>query len=258
VRVLVVDDSAEQRMLFVSLMRSTGHEAVEVTSGEAAVSLARSGVDFDLVLMDNRMPGGIDGLEATRQLRQLGGKWASIPIIAMSLTEGAVPWRVAGADDFFDKTGGPESLLRMIEAIIPRQAPAVVAPPSPAPSADGVIFVPRSIIFAAALAVPALVASASWYMSTQSSQAVQLAAAVSTAREELQKQAAVQSAEIRAIEDAFAKMRAEHSDSGNALDQRVTRIEAQLLFLVSEEKERRDVIEEKLKFIADNIRQQRK
>lgn len=256
-RVLVVDDSAEQRMLFVSLMRSTGHEAVEVTSGEAAVSLARSGVDFDLVLMDNRMPGGIDGLEATRQLRQLGGKWASIPIIAMSLTEGAVPWRVAGADDFFDKTGGPESLLRMIEAITPRQAPAV-APASPAPSADGVIFVPRSIIFAAALAVPALVASASWYMSTQSSQAAQLAAAVSTAREELQKQATVQSAEIRAIEEAFAKMRAEHSDSGNALDQRVTRIEAQLLFLVSEEKERRDVIEEKLKFIADNIRQQRK
>ena len=72
------------------------------------------------------------------------------------------------------------------------------------------------------------------------------------------KLATVQSAEIRAIEEAFAKMRAEHSDSGNALDQRVTRIEAQLLFLVSEEKERRDVIEEKLKFIADNIRQQRK
>lgn len=70
VRVLVVDDQA----IFLDAMRrvvgeSSGFEvAGEASSGEESLVLA-SELLPDLVLMDVNLPG-IDGLEATRQLRQ--------------------------------------------------------------------------------------------------------------------------------------------------------------------------------------------
>nr|QQZ49631.1 response regulator [Phenylobacterium glaciei] len=51
-------------------------------NGEEAVAAARDGT-CDLILMDVHMPR-MDGLEATRLIRGLGGACATIPIIAMS------------------------------------------------------------------------------------------------------------------------------------------------------------------------------
>ena len=53
----------------------------EAENGEAALALCRDTV-FDLVLMDVQMPG-IDGLETTRQLRQLE-HYRDVPIYALS------------------------------------------------------------------------------------------------------------------------------------------------------------------------------
>ena len=81
-RVLIVDDNAINRRLLRELLQRAELELVEAASGEEALALAEN-TTFQLVLMDIRMPG-LDGVETTLALRQLGGHWASCPIIAVT------------------------------------------------------------------------------------------------------------------------------------------------------------------------------
>jgi PAS domain S-box-containing protein len=81
-RVLVVDDVAMNRDIAESFLRAAGHEAVCADGGEAAI-LAAAAEDFDAVLMDLRMPG-VDGFEAMRRLRAIGGKRGRVPVIALT------------------------------------------------------------------------------------------------------------------------------------------------------------------------------
>ncbi|WP_309627710.1 ATP-binding protein [Brevundimonas sp.] len=81
-RILLVDDHPMNRELGATVLGLLGCEVVLAENGEEAVEAARVG-DCDLILMDVHMPR-MDGLEATRQIRALGGESADIPIIAMS------------------------------------------------------------------------------------------------------------------------------------------------------------------------------
>lgn len=68
-RVLVVDDSAENRLLLVSILTSVGFEVREASDGREGVAAV---VDWKprVVFMDRRMPV-MDGVEATREIRRL-------------------------------------------------------------------------------------------------------------------------------------------------------------------------------------------
>ncbi len=81
-RVMLVDDHPMNRELGSTVLGLLGCEVVLAENGEEAVEAARCG-GCDLILMDVHMPR-MDGLEATRQIRALGGANATIPIIAMS------------------------------------------------------------------------------------------------------------------------------------------------------------------------------
>jgi signal transduction histidine kinase/FixJ family two-component response regulator len=82
-RILVVEDSAVNRVVTLAQLEKLGYQADVVTNGAEAVEAVRSGA-FDLVLMDCEMPV-MDGFEATRRIRS---DQRSIPIVA--LTAGAM------------------------------------------------------------------------------------------------------------------------------------------------------------------------
>ena len=80
-RVLVVEDNAKNMKLVRDLLQATGYSALEATTGEQAVELARSHAPA-VVLMDVQLPG-IDGVEALARLRG-DERTASIPVLAVT------------------------------------------------------------------------------------------------------------------------------------------------------------------------------
>ena len=81
-KILVVDDKEDSRVLVGKVLGRRGYEVIGAGTGEAAISMAQSEVP-DLILMDVRLPGEIDGLEATRRIKALP-QLAHIPILAMT------------------------------------------------------------------------------------------------------------------------------------------------------------------------------
>ena len=130
-RVLVVDDNAVNQKLAVRLLERAGCRCDVARSGLEAVEAVRERF-YDLVFMDCQMPE-MDGLEATRRIRQAEAPGRRLPVVAM--TAEALPGDrerclAAGMDDYLTVPVNTEDLYRMLELHLSRQpqAPAGGAP----------------------------------------------------------------------------------------------------------------------------------
>jgi CheY-like chemotaxis protein len=113
--VLVVDDVLMNRDIASSFIRAAGHKATCVESGTEAIE-AVVAMEFDVVLMDVRMPG-MDGLEATRRIRALQSDRRRIPIVALTaqaFTDQIAECLKAGMDSHLAKPFDPDTLLTAI------------------------------------------------------------------------------------------------------------------------------------------------
>ncbi|MCU1716941.1 ATP-binding protein [Pseudomonas sp. 5P_3.1_Bac2] len=79
--ILLVEDNPVNQTVIEAMLRSLGYQVSVISDGIQAVSMACRG-NFAAVLMDCRLPG-LDGLEATRQIRHLFNN-AQLPIIALT------------------------------------------------------------------------------------------------------------------------------------------------------------------------------
>ncbi|MFN2577688.1 MAG: response regulator [Pyrinomonadaceae bacterium] len=79
--ILVVEDYPDTRHLLAALLRSRGYMVIEAGDGREGV-LQANRVNPDLILMDLALPE-LDGVEATRQLRQRH-TLSQTPIFAIS------------------------------------------------------------------------------------------------------------------------------------------------------------------------------
>ncbi|MEA2728842.1 MAG: hypothetical protein QOF70_3317 [Acetobacteraceae bacterium] len=110
--VLVVDDIAMNRDIASSFLRVAGHQVTCVEGGREAI-VAVSTTDFDVVLMDVRMPE-MDGLEATRRIRMLRGARGRVPIVALTaqaFADQVTECRDAGMDSHLAKPFDADTLL---------------------------------------------------------------------------------------------------------------------------------------------------
>jgi two-component system, sensor histidine kinase len=133
-RVLVAEDDATNRMVVVKMLQEFNVETRIATDGLQAVQ-ASSEADDDLVLMDVRMPE-MDGLTATKAIRCRGGRFAGLPIIALTanaFAEDIKLCRDAGMSDFLAKPLRKQALVAAIlRAIGPVASPAADLPAQPA------------------------------------------------------------------------------------------------------------------------------
>jgi CheY-like chemotaxis protein len=118
-QILVADDDPLNRRIAQRLLERLGHRVRTVADGAAVVEAWRHGLD-DVILMDLEMPG-LDGVEATREIRRAPG--ARRPwIIAVSAHDAAdrrASSLGAGMDDYLEK---PLQQAHLEKAI--RQVPA--------------------------------------------------------------------------------------------------------------------------------------
>ncbi|GAB7078423.1 transporter substrate-binding domain-containing protein [Megalodesulfovibrio paquesii] len=116
-RVLLAEDNEINQQIAVEMLEQAGMVAVVAADGLQAVQAMQAGA-FDLVLMDIQMPE-MDGLSATRRLRELG---VTTPIVAMTAHAMAGDKEKsleAGMNDHITKPINPDELLQTLLRWIP-------------------------------------------------------------------------------------------------------------------------------------------
>jgi signal transduction histidine kinase len=107
--ILLVEDEAINREVSLNLLEDIGLIVDVAVDGSEAVELVAK-LDYDVILMDMQMPR-MDGLEATRCIRQMN---KNVPIIAMTanaFSEDRQRCLEAGMDDFITKPVDPDILF---------------------------------------------------------------------------------------------------------------------------------------------------
>lgn len=136
-RVLLAEDNHVNQMVAVAMLVKEGHRVDVVANGIEAVEAVRER-PYDLVLMDVHMPE-MDGVEATRKIRELHDEVRGIPIIAMTanaMKGDREKYLSVGMDDYISK---PVDKAKLV-AVIARWGGVGAAMPkgdSPVPADDG-------------------------------------------------------------------------------------------------------------------------
>jgi PAS domain S-box-containing protein len=123
--ILVAEDNDVSRLLLKRLLAKQGHTVTEARTGIEALARYEQ-ASFDLILMDVQMPG-MNGFEATAEIRHRGETGERIPIIA--LTAHAIKGDrerclAAGMDDYLSKPIQPDELRAAIRRASPFPARA--------------------------------------------------------------------------------------------------------------------------------------
>ena len=118
-RVLVVEDTEDNRQILRDLLTSVGYTLIEAHDGLQGVAMATEHKP-DLILMDIQMPV-LDGYEATRRIKA-NPALAHIPIIAVTsyaLSGDEAKTKAAGCDGYVAKPFSPRELLAMVRKFLP-------------------------------------------------------------------------------------------------------------------------------------------
>jgi CheY-like chemotaxis protein len=117
---LLAEDNVINQEIAVAILSGMGAEVDVVDNGQEGVDAYLQG-DYDLILMDIRMPT-MDGLEATRRIRGSGKADAvSIPIVAMTanaMTEDREESRKAGMSGHVSKPIDIEELTATLHSFL--------------------------------------------------------------------------------------------------------------------------------------------
>ncbi|MCM2282898.1 MAG: response regulator, partial [Bdellovibrionaceae bacterium] len=100
-RILIVDDSPDNQLLMKRMLDRAGAMIHVAANGMEAVCAA-SESQYDAILMDMQMPI-LDGLSATRQLRERGYQKPIIALTAHALPEEREKCFLAGCDEHISK-----------------------------------------------------------------------------------------------------------------------------------------------------------
>lgn len=117
-RVLLVDDDRDSRIIFRTVFEVSGYEVVEAGDGEEALRLAELHA-LDVILMDMEVPGR-NGWETTRALQE-DPQTSRIPVVALSahaLPQHKARAREAGCVSYLTKPIEPKNVVQEVERIL--------------------------------------------------------------------------------------------------------------------------------------------
>lgn len=114
-RIMIAEDHPTNMMITRTILEKEGHHVLAAADGIEAVQMAQE-FPLDLILMDGSMPD-MDGMEATRRIRQLEGQAKEIPIIALTahaMKGDREKFLEAGMNDYLQKPIQKEAVLNAV------------------------------------------------------------------------------------------------------------------------------------------------
>lgn len=114
-RVLFVEDNEVNRRVVKEMLTAGGIDMSEAEDGAAGLKMIEQN-EYDLVLMDLRMPG-MDGMTAIRHIRARSDGKAQVPVIVVTADGGSTidaDCKEAGADEVILK---PVSMTNLYDTI---------------------------------------------------------------------------------------------------------------------------------------------
>ena len=113
-RVLAVDDETDFLETIVNRLLKRKIEATGVPGGEAALALMKE-KNFDVVLLDIKMPGGMDGIEILREIKKIQPLTEVILLTGHASVETSIEGLKSGAFDYLIK---PVKFVELLEKLI--------------------------------------------------------------------------------------------------------------------------------------------
>ncbi len=121
VHILVVDDNEINLRVVANLLSQYGISVDEALSGREALEYVEKN-DYDLIFMDHMMPE-MDGEETTSAIRNMGGKFATQAIVALSanvIETARIALLEAGVNDFLNKPIEMSELGKILRKWLPQ------------------------------------------------------------------------------------------------------------------------------------------
>jgi PAS domain S-box-containing protein len=116
--VLIVEDTPANQKVLSAILSNRGHHVTLSQNGREAVEAATAH-RYDVILMDVQMPV-MNGIEATREIRQLPDERAKVPIIALTahaMPADRVQCRQAGMSGYLAKPIDVDRMIRLVERL---------------------------------------------------------------------------------------------------------------------------------------------
>ena len=118
-RILIIDDEEHIRHMMRLTLEVAGYSVGEAGDALAGLEIFGDGLEWDLVILDQRMPG-IDGLETLRRVKSIKPDARVVMATAFASIELAVDAMKLGAADFVRKPMTPETLRHAVAAALSR------------------------------------------------------------------------------------------------------------------------------------------
>ena len=135
--ILIVDDDAALRDGLAETIGDLGHVPRSAASGREALNLLANEV-IDGILLDLRMPGGIDGIEVLRRIRAQDNPPPVVVLTAFASAENTIEAMRLGAFDHLTKPIGRRDLTELIDRLLgPQNAAPILNSPNDGSSLVG-------------------------------------------------------------------------------------------------------------------------
>lgn len=120
-RILVVDDEIDFLETIINRLEKRKLDAKGVTSGEQAIALLKEEL-FDVIILDIKMPGGMDGIEALREIKKIQPLTEVLLLTGHASVETSIEGMKLGAFDYLLKPIKFEELLQKIAAAFEKKS----------------------------------------------------------------------------------------------------------------------------------------
>jgi len=120
-RILVVDDEVDFLETIVKRLNKRKLDATGVTSGEEAIQALKEQL-YDVVVLDIKMPGGMDGIETLREIKRLQPLVEVLLLTGHASVETSIEGMKLGAFDYLLKPMKFEDLLTKMAQAFEKKA----------------------------------------------------------------------------------------------------------------------------------------